>query len=84
MGPVTNWYIGRIPELQKFIELNGNAEIYVVRTVDHISEHFVIRGWYTTSKEAAATAVYPRKPESMTAKAVLDEMETWIKRRNDE
>jgi len=84
MGPITDWYTGRIPELQKFIELNGNADIYVVRSVEPISDHLVIKGWYTSRKMAAAHAVEPRKPEPATAKAVFDEMKLWIERHKDE
>lgn len=66
------------------MEKSGNAEIYVVRTVEPISEHFVIRGWYKTPKAAAAHAVEPRKPELAKAQAVLDELELWIKHRQNE
>jgi hypothetical protein len=82
-GPVTQWYTSRIPEMQEFIKQHGNAEIYVVRAVNPISEHFVIRNWYLSQEEAAANAIEPRRPENARANAVLDEMTLWVKYRSD-
>jgi len=82
-GPVTRWYTSRIPEMQEFIKQNGNAEIYVVRAVKPISEHFVIRNWYLLQEEAAANAIEPRRPEYARANAILDEMMLWVKYHSD-
>jgi len=74
MGIVASWYQKLIPELQKYVDEHGNKPIYVVRTVEPIEEHYVIRAWSESRQKAADVAIEPRKPERMMAKDALDEM----------